>query len=412
MKVIDYLNNIEECSLEELELFTSTEFIFHPFDDLIIEFLDGYSRLILTNIAVNRMPDIAALGFWLRKSNLIQIKAENNYLFESPKFNLSPRGNVFHIVPANVDTMFIYSMATSLLAGNKNIIRLSNRMLSQSVQQLIAMLKTLLQELKYRPLQNYISMIQYGYDDAINTWISNHVNVRMIWGGDNTIYTFKKYKGIARLKDVVFADRISLMVLKSSSILNLDEKSLQDFVKSFYNDSYTFNQMGCSSPQTIYFIGTSTENACLLTLLKTKVSDFVSAHSDDFDMNSIASLKLNKLVDDAINCRINQQEGNNIIKFARLRSAEKVSEYHGCGAGYFYSVFLDSITNLTMISNPKIQTISHFGFKSTELAYLKILSNNVGIDRIVPVGKALNFDYIWDGYNLIEELTSKVFFEE
>ena len=28
-----------------------------------------------------------------------------------------------------------------------------------------------------------------------------------------------------------------------------------------------------------------------------------------------------------------------------------------------------------------------------------------GIDRVVPVGKTMDFDLIWDGYNLVERLT-------
>ncbi|MFC6804089.1 acyl-CoA reductase [Deinococcus caeni] len=38
-----------------------------------------------------------------------------------------PRGLVFHVPPANVDTIFIYSWLMSVLAGNRNVIRLSSR---------------------------------------------------------------------------------------------------------------------------------------------------------------------------------------------------------------------------------------------------------------------------------------------
>jgi hypothetical protein len=31
-----------------------------------------------------------------------------------------------------------------------------------------------------------------------------------------------------------------------------------------------------------------------------------------------------------------------------------------------------------------------------------------GIDRVVPLGRALEFNYVWDGYNLLDELSKKV----
>ena len=38
-----------------------------------------------------------------------------------------PRGLVFHVPPANVDTIFVYSWALSALAGNSNVVRISSR---------------------------------------------------------------------------------------------------------------------------------------------------------------------------------------------------------------------------------------------------------------------------------------------
>lgn len=28
-----------------------------------------------------------------------------------------------------------------------------------------------------------------------------------------------------------------------------------------------------------------------------------------------------------------------------------------------------------------------------------------GVDRVVPIGKTMDFDFIWDGYNLSERMT-------
>ena len=33
---------------------------------------------------------------------------------------------------------------------------------------------------------------------------------------------------------------------------------------------------------------------------------------------------------------------------------------------------------------------------------------NRGIDRVVPIGNALDFNSIWDGYDLVEQFSRKV----
>ena len=49
--------------------------------------------------------------------------------------------------------------------------------------------------------------------------------------------------------------------------------------------------------------------------------------------------------------------------------------------------------------------MTYFGFTIVELK--KFISNArpLGIDRVVPVGRGLEFDRIWDGYDLIRSLS-------
>jgi len=43
---------------------------------------------------------------------------------------------------------------------------------------------------------------------------------------------------------------------------------------------------------------------------------------------------------------------------------------------------------------------------------LFILNNNLlGIDRLVPIGKALGIDIIWDGYEVLKSLSRTVSLE-
>ena len=67
------------------------------FDDRTISFFDALSKKILAHSSINRLPEMVALAFWIRKSNLNKIKEDNSYLFKQPNVLLSPLGKVFHV---------------------------------------------------------------------------------------------------------------------------------------------------------------------------------------------------------------------------------------------------------------------------------------------------------------------------
>jgi hypothetical protein len=69
------------------------------------------------------------------------------------------------------------------------------------------------------------------------------------------------------------------------------------------------------------------------------------------------------------------------------------------------------IKDLVSLKVPKVQTISHFGLSQKDKTSLIELAYGEGVDRIVDVGHALNFHYIWDGYNLFQELSRKVYLD-
>ena len=394
--------------LKNLEIFDNSSYLLKPFDDIILDFFNTFSKNILSNKSINHLPEIAALGFWLRKANLNLLKEQNNHLFLSPFYRTSPLGKVFHICPANVDTMFIYSLTVSVLMGNKNILRVSSRMEAPHVNELFNVLNKTIQQEKFSIFNSYINIISYPHNDAISSSISESVNVRVIWGGDQTIKTFKKFETLPRTKDIVFADRVSMLCIDCKSYLNLDENEIKVIVRNFYNDAYTFDQMGCSSPQTIYFIGNEKEYDSCVSKFQIDVSDYLKVHYEA-DLASISSLKLNRMVDDALDDIIMSQTGDNYIKFLELNNEVDESKLHGCGGGYFYIRNIKSTTSLINLHAPKVQTISYFGLIESDLDVLYQLSNGEGIDRIVPLGQALNFNYIWDGYNLFDELSKKVF---
>jgi hypothetical protein len=401
----------QAISLFDLPIYNKSKYVIKPFDTIVIDFFDTLSKSILSNKSINSLPEIAALGFWLRKANLLKLKQENEYLFGNGIYNTSPLGKVFHICPANVDTMFIYSLTVSVLMGNKNLLRVSSRMDAPHVSMLFEIINNTIAQEKYNVFNDYINIISYPHSDIISTSISENVNARVIWGGDQTIKTFKGLKAAPRTKDIVFADRVSMLCIDCKVYNHLQNDDLKVVLRNFYNDAYTFDQMGCSSPQTIYFMGSKKDyDTCIIKFQK-ETAEYLNTHYKN-DIASLASLKLNRMVDDAIDNILISQTGDNYLKLIELNSETDESKLHGCGGGYFYIKHIVSAKELCSLHHPKVQTVCYFGLSNDDLQILIDLSNGEGVDRIVPLGQALNFNYIWDGYNLFDELSKKVFIKK
>ena len=73
--------------------------------------------------------------------------------------------------------------------------------------------------------------------------------------------------------------------------------------------------------------------------------------------------------------------------------------------GLFFQYVLHSIDDIHYFSNEKVQTCAYFGDKQEELLDHIIRNGFCGIDRIVPFGKTLNIDTIWDGYDLVAQMS-------
>ena len=400
----------EDLLCSELSCMMASTYVLKPFDVRTLDFLDALSKSILADKTYNRRPEIAALGFWLRKSQLTKMFQEQEHLLNDPQYKVAPLGKVFHICPANVDTMFIYSMVVALLMGNRNVLRISKRMDAPHVLGLFEKLNLLISTQKFTLFKDYINIVSYDHNEDISTYLSSASNVRLIWGGDSTIKTFQSFGKAPRTKDIVFADRISIMILNAESVLSCEGKAWQELLRNFYNDAYTFDQMGCSSPQSIYFLGSPKGCELARKKLSFGLEEFI-LNEYESDISSLASLKLNRMVDDALNGNILTHTGNNLFRLLELSESGDSSSLHGCGGGYFYYRDCEEIAELKVLKVPKVQTISYFGLAEDSKRHLEDLAFGEGIDRIVKVGHALSFHYIWDGYNLFQELCRKVFIE-
>jgi hypothetical protein len=394
-------SSIENCISEKF-LKQSCILSYH---EISILFLDEFSKLLMRDNKSRMYPEIISFAFWIRKANVLKMI---NNIPRRDETQLVARGVTFHLAPSNVDIMFLYSWVLSLLAGNINIVRISQQK-SELVDFVITHLNTMAKNKKYSLIVDLNRIITYDRNSNINQYISKYCRLRILWGGDQTVNNFKKYITPAFCKDVSFSDKFSYAVIKSSEYNMVDSANKNILITNFYNDSYWFDQMACSSPQIIYFVGSDSENSIAAAHFKTDLDKLVTAKR----YKKLAASNMDHLVNwykyaskDIQRSNFNQDSNSSTFINVSLNTIDE--NYKTCGAGLFLITYLETLNDLTQKRSSKDQTMTYYGFSKLEL---KEFINNKNVhspSRIVPVGKALDFSAVWDGYELLVEFVKVV----
>lgn len=368
-----------------------------PFDELVCGFLNDLSAELRSNKKANIYPDIITFAFWCRKANISKRKED----FFDGKIRLGV-GLVFHITPSNVPINFAFSFVFGLLSGNANIVRLPSIFFPQ-VDIICSAINKLFGLKKYLKLKKMNIFLRYHQNNEITSKFSENANARVIWGGDSTIKAIKKLPSPDRSIDLTFADRYSICIIKSNELLKLDKKKLRILGKGFYNDTYLMDQNACSSPHLIIWLGQNNEVA------KEKFwSTIFDIVKQEYDLKTISVLdKYNQICDDAIDLEEIEfyQNYSNLLYIVSLRCLpENIHTLRG-NCGYFYEYNITDLNPLANIVNNKFQTLTYFGLKKSDLINFVVNNRLSGIDRAVPIGKALDIGVFWDGYNILGSLS-------
>ncbi len=388
-------------TLDELNISSK---VVKPFSDILMEFVNDVSKTILKNRTLKEHPELIALAFWMRKSHLKVLhayfkKQENGKI-------LLGRGVVFHMAPSNVDTIFVYSWFVSLLVGNSNILRISDKNNIQT-DILLNIIGTVLDNEKYKELQDTVTIIKYGHDDEITKRLSLFADVRVIWGGDNTVNHIRTIPIKPTATELTFADKFSFAVIQSSHLL--EEKNIEKLIENFYNDSFWFGQMACSSIRLVVWVGNKEENAKAKEIFWSSLDRYVRMNSpEDIEPADI----INKIVSEcsmAIESDvIIEKMENPYINRVSVTSINEIKEDLHCGTGLFYENEIDSLDEIIPLLTKKHQTLAYYGF--TRESMVQMIQENlpIGIDRIVPIGKSLDFSNVWDGFDLFRSFTREI----
>ena len=88
------------------------------------------------------------------------------------------------------------------------------------------------------------------------------------------------------------------------------------------------------------------------------------------------------------------------------KDLEYIRKYHS-GNNLIYHLNCNSIEDIISLIDAKDQTLSVL-VENFHMFTISIRSKTYHLDRIVRLGQALDFDYIWDGLNLFNCLSKQV----
>jgi hypothetical protein len=368
-----------------------------PYGALLCDFLNDLSSELRSYKEGATYPDIMAFVFWCRKANIARLKAA----FEDGKSRLG-LGLVFHITPSNVPINFAFSFAFGLLSGNANIVRVPSKPFGQ-IDIICACLSQLLNYDKYSQIKAMTAFVKYEQNDEITGKFCAGCNARIIWGGDAAISNIRKLPMPPRSVEIVFSDRYSFCVIDAPAVIKLDEAGLSRLAENFYNDTYLMDQNACSSPHLIIWLGEKKEMA--KEKFWAAVYRIVSKRYQLIDVNAVDKYTL--LCHNAIeldNISGFKKHSNCVYRIAIDKLVDNMDTLRGrCGCFYEYDT--NDINGIAGIINSRYQTMTYFGADKSQLLDFVVKNRLLGIDRIVPVGKALDIDVIWDGYDIVRSLS-------
>ena len=367
-----------------------------PFDDEEIEELDTLSKALLKDPSSRQFPDVVTFAFFCRRGNLMKLREQYQSPISNGKCQIRlGRGLIFHIAPSNVPVNFAYSVVAGLLAGNTNVVRVSQKQFPQ-----VDIIVKHMREIEMKRL----AVVRYPHESNANEVFSAMCDVRVIWGGDATIATIRQNAIPPRAFDICFADRYSIAVINSDELNTdkLNSENLKQLAERFYNDTYLFDQNACSAPHLVVWTGNHVEDA------KKLFWDAVQCVAEQkYQFQDVMAVnKLTALYKQACAMPTHEEETkNNILRRVEIDALPPDIDSFRCAGGYFTEYTAQSLDEIAPIVNEKYQTQAYYGFDKQELSDFVLRNHLSGIDRIVPFGETTTFSLTWDGMNLIERMS-------
>lgn len=388
-----------EALLDELPM--GRDACAEPFADDSVAFCEAAAALF-GRLPAALGPAWAAASFFFRPAALAQMRRELAGL-------RAPRGLAFHVTPGNVDTQFLYSWLLSLLAGNANVVRISSKLSPETVG-VIHDVAALAKAPDFARIRRANRVVSFGHDKGVLDALSGACDVRVLWGGDEAITRLRESPLRPDAKEIAFPDRFSLCVIGAAGFLAQGDTEKKRVARDFVTDVWVFDQMACSSPKAIVWLGDEAAvraaSEALFALVGAelertgaRVALVTAIEKMRFGMGALADGRARRV----------RRLSNELVvldadALEPLRSAS-------WGGGLVVCVRASRAADLEALVHASDQTLTYAGLGAADVDALSDVARRRGFCRVVPVGRALAFGRVWDGMDLLGELTRLVVVE-
>lgn len=367
---------------------------FPLFDDQLIDYLDTVSKVLLQSADAKLYPDVITFAFWCRKASVNGLKRPYGDIT-----NRIGRGVAFHIAPSNVAVNFAYSLVAGLLSGNANIVRLPSKTFPQ-----VGIICSAFAQALNEKIEPYICLLQYGHEQQITDYLSGICDTRIIWGGDQTISTIRQSPLKARATEITFADRYSFCVINAEAYLN--SQMQKNVAQGFFNDTYLTDQNACTSSRVVVWLGERVKEA--QSVFWSNLHELVQEKYTLQPVQAISKyLAFCKHAASSSSVHL-ESKADNLIFRVKLDNLTETDIDYIFNSGYFIEYEANSLDDTLPLCSSSCQTLSYFGLDNSILKQFVMAAKPRGIDRIVPIGKTMDFSLIWDGYDLIRSLSREI----
>ena len=112
----------------------------------------------------------------------------------------------------------------SFLVGNLNVVRVSRDRPTEQVTLLCEVLRAVLAEDRFAEFGDELAVISYGHEAEPTAELSQEADVRLLWGGDETVGRMRAVPIGPGGHDLTFGDRFSFAVVRPEAVLDADER--------------------------------------------------------------------------------------------------------------------------------------------------------------------------------------------
>lgn len=372
------------------------------FDEEVCDFLGKLSEELRADVRAKQYTDILTFAFFIRRANLKLMKeryADAAYMIG--------KGTVFHIAPSNVPINFAYSWVFGLLSGNANIVRVLMKDFIQ-VRIICDAVDRLILDEQYRWVEQENAVVMYDHaKKELTDLFSAQCQVRLIWGGDHTIEMIRQSKLPPRSTEITFADRYSFALMDAKAVLDSSEQEMSRLAAYFYNDTYLMDQNACSTPHMICWIGEGEQ----YQKAQKRFWEHIYKEAERYTLEDIkASEKFTMLCSYLMELDTKQTDRyQNLLYVISLNKLpENITKLRGRYGLFFQKEFQNVQDALVHLNDTRVQTCVVYGVDEKEIKKEVIHMHMLGIDRVVPIGKSLDIDLNWDGYDMIRGLSRKI----